>query len=202
MVDPRRCLGCRSCELACAINRDSVSKTLAGALKEEVRPTPRVVVQGNEQISLPIQCRHCEEALCLDTCPTGALYRNEDGRVLFDDNKCIGCWMCVAVCPFGAIKPGGAGKVAIKCDACFGMERPFCVDACPTKALAFVEVSEMRQMAKHRAGRVVASVFQEFAGEKEEGRGEKGEGREEKVEALPSLFSLLSSPSLRGGLQR
>ena len=160
MVDPRRCLACRSCELACAINRDSVSKALASAFAEEVRPTARVMVQGTEQIALPVQCRHCEEALCIDTCPTGALYRADDGRVLFDDNRCIGCWMCVAVCPFGAIKPSGAGKVAIKCDACWGMERPFCVDACPTKALAFVDPEKMRRIAKRRSGQVVENVFQ------------------------------------------
>ena len=160
VVDPRRCMACRSCELACGINRDSVAKTLAGAIKEEVRPTPRVVVQGNEQVSMPIQCRHCEEAPCLDTCPTGALYRHEDGRVLFNDNKCIGCWMCVASCSFGAIKPSAAGKVAIKCDACFGMERPFCVEACPTGALAFAETADMRQIARRKAGDIVESLFQ------------------------------------------
>ena len=161
VVDPSRCMGCRTCELACGINRDSVSKTLAGAIREEVRPTPRVSVQGNESISLPVQCRHCEEALCLDTCPSGALYRADDGRVLFDDNKCIGCWMCVAVCPFGAIKPSSAGKVAIKCDACFGMERPFCVEACPTGALAYSDTAGMRLGAKKRAGSVVEMLFQE-----------------------------------------
>lgn len=161
VVDPRRCMGCRTCELACGINRDSVSKTLAGAIKEETRPTPRVTVQGTEWISLPVQCRHCEEALCLDTCPSGALYRAEDGRVLFNDNKCIGCWMCVAVCPFGAIKPSGAGKVAIKCDACFGMERPFCVDSCPTHALAYVDDAGLRVAGRRNAGTVVETLLQE-----------------------------------------
>ncbi len=166
MVDPSRCMGCRSCEVACGINRDSVSKTVAGAFKEAMRPTPRVVVQGNESLALPVQCRHCEEALCLDTCPTGALYRSpEDGRVLFDDNKCIGCWMCVGVCPFGAIKPNSAGKVAIKCDACFGMERPFCVEACPTNALAYVDIESMRQTSKRRAGNVVETLFAEAGNE-------------------------------------
>ncbi len=159
MVDPSRCMACRSCEIACGINRDSVSKAVAGAFREELRPTPRVVVQGNETLAIPMQCRHCEDALCLDTCPSGALYRAEDGRVLFDDNRCVGCWMCVAVCPFGAIKPNSAGKVAIKCDACFGMERPFCVDSCPTKALAYVDTEGMRQKAKRRAGNVVETLY-------------------------------------------
>ncbi|MGI5836962.1 MAG: 4Fe-4S dicluster domain-containing protein, partial [Chloroflexota bacterium] len=89
MVDPGRCMACRSCEIACGINRDSVSKTVAGAFKEEVIPTPRVSVQGTDSVALPVQCRHCEEAPCLDTCPSGALYRSQDdNRVLFDDNRC------------------------------------------------------------------------------------------------------------------
>jgi anaerobic carbon-monoxide dehydrogenase iron sulfur subunit len=160
MVDPSRCMACRTCELACGINRDSISKTVAGAFKEEVRPTPRVTVQGNATVALPLQCRHCEEALCLDSCPSGALYRStEDNRVLFDDNKCIGCWMCVGVCPFGAVKPSSAGKVAIKCDACFGMERPFCVDSCPTKALAYLDPSQMRKEAEKRSGAIVEGLY-------------------------------------------
>jgi len=155
-------MACRTCEVACGINRDSVSKTVAGAFKEEIRPTSRVTVQGNAAVALPLQCRHCAEALCLDTCPTGALYRSaEDNRVLFDDNKCIGCWMCVGVCPFGAVKPSSAGKVAIKCDACHGMERPFCVEACPTGALAYSDTAGMRLAAKKRAGSVVEMLFQE-----------------------------------------
>ncbi len=165
MVDPSRCMACRSCEIACGINRDSVAKTVVGAFKEEVKPTPRVSVQGNETLSLPVQCRHCEEALCVDTCPSGALYRSEeDNRVLFDDNRCIGCWMCVGVCPFGAIKPGSEGKVSIKCDACYGMERPFCVEACPTKALAYVDDAGMRRLSKRRAGRVVETLYRSGTG--------------------------------------
>ena len=160
MVDPRRCMACRSCEIACGINRDSTSKTVAGAFKEEIVPTPRVVVQGNEAISLPVQCRHCQEAPCLDTCPSGALYRSAEGdKVLLDDFKCIGCRMCTAVCPFGAIKPNSTGKVAIKCDACWGMERPFCVEACPTKALAYVDAAGLRQLSRRKAGNVVETIF-------------------------------------------
>jgi len=162
MVDPSRCMACRTCEVACGINRDSVSKSVAGAFKEEIRPTSRVTVQGNAAVALPLQCRHCAEALCLDTCPTGALYRSaEDNRVLFDDNKCIGCWMCVGVCPFGAVKPSSAGKVAIKCDACHGMERPFCVDSCPTKALAYLDLAQMRKKAEKRSRDIVETLFGE-----------------------------------------
>lgn len=161
MVDPSRCMACRSCEIACGINRDSIAKTVSGAFHEEPRPIPRVSVQGNESMALPVQCRHCEEAPCLDTCPSGALYRStEDGRVLFDDNKCIGCWMCVGVCPFGAAKPAGSGKVAIKCDACYGMERPFCVEACPSKALAYVDAAGMRQLSQRRSGKIIETLYQ------------------------------------------
>lgn len=158
-VDPRRCMACRTCEIACGINRDSISKTVAGAFKEEVRPTPRVVVQGNQTLAMPVQCRHCAEAPCLDTCPSGALYRGEDNKVLFDDTRCIGCRMCAAVCPFGAIKPSSLGKVAIKCDACHGMERPFCVEACPTGALAYLDPAGLREAQRRKVGDIVEALI-------------------------------------------
>lgn len=161
MVDPHRCMACRSCELACAVNRDSVSRTLAGALREEVRPTARVAVQRLQRLSLPVQCRHCQKALCMDSCPSGALYRSAEGdRVILADNLCIGCWMCVAVCPFGAVKPSSTGRVAIKCDGCHGMERPFCVDACPTGALAYLDARGMRLAARRKAGDLVALLLE------------------------------------------
>ena len=72
--------------------------------------------------------------------------------------------MCVGVCPFGAVKPNSSGTVSIKCDACNGMERPFCVEACPTKALAYVDVSGMRRLAMKRAGQIVETLYQQGLG--------------------------------------
>ncbi len=159
LVDVSKCLACRSCEMACAINRDSVARTLIGAAREDPVPQPRVTVQGTETFSMPVQCRHCEEAPCLWACPSGALYRHEEtGAVAAKPELCIGCWMCVAVCPFGAVKPARAGRVSFKCDRCTGMEHPFCVDACPTGALAYKEPGELRFVAEVRSRSVVDAV--------------------------------------------
>lgn len=155
LVNPSKCLACRSCELACAVNRDSISKTLVGAAAEEIRPQARVRVQGTAALCLPVQCRHCAEAPCLAACPSGALYRSEEGTVLLATEKCVGCWMCVAVCPFGAVQPARAARKSFKCDRCTGMAYPYCVNACPTGALAYAEPDRLKIAAAARGDDVV-----------------------------------------------
>jgi len=144
VVNPSKCVACRFCEIACAVNRDASVKNVADAASEEIRPQSRVKVdvQLTGEAFLPVQCRHCEGAPCLEACPAGALYRNEDGVVLLDEAKCVGCWMCVAVCPYGAVKPARAKQVAFKCDRCTGCPYPYCVNACPTGALMYGETEE------------------------------------------------------------
>lgn len=141
IVNSAKCVACGFCEIACAVNRSSLSKTLVGAAQEEVRPQSRVrlTFQKEAEINLPVQCRHCEGAPCVDTCPAKALYRDESNAVFLDETKCIGCWMCVAVCPFGAISPSRVQNVAFKCDRCVGCPYPYCVNACPTGALLYEE---------------------------------------------------------------
>lgn len=137
-VDKDKCLGCKTCELGCAVERDSTSKTLAGAIKEDVKPMARVGVFGVTGASFPLQCRHCQEAVCIQACPSGAMKRGSvGGAVTVDAVKCRGCWMCIMSCPFGAVIPSNIGKVAVKCDACADMEAPACVSSCPTGALLY-----------------------------------------------------------------
>jgi len=148
-----RCLGCRSCEIACALEH-SKSKTLRGAVRESPRPQRRVTVETAGSHSLPIQCLHCEDAPCVAVCPTGALHREADlGPVLIESDYCIGCRMCMIVCPFGVIGLSRDGKAAVKCDQC--IERtaagkdPACVSACPTRALQYVDLDDhLRQRRK------------------------------------------------------
>ncbi len=159
LVDVEKCLGCSSCEMACAINRDSVEGTLFGAALSEPKPQPRVKVHGDETFCLPVQCRHCEDAPCLSACPSGALYRDqENGTVALDVTQCVGCWMCVSICPFGAVKSATSARVAFKCDRCVGMERPSCVEACPTGALEFNETKQVSVIADTHSKVVVEQV--------------------------------------------
>lgn len=142
MVDPGRCLGCKTCELRCAVEKGSISRTLRGAIKEEVVPLPGVFVQSVHGQALPVRCAHCAEAPCLLACPVEAMrVGGEDGAVYCDQARCIGCLMCVMVCPIGAVYPADGRRFPLKCDQCWTMERPACVAACPTGALALEEIT-------------------------------------------------------------
>lgn len=140
-VNEEFCIGCRLCEIHCQVQH-SQSKKIIKAFKEEApRAMARVLVEEQGPLSFAMQCRHCEEAACLEACMTGAMHRDEQtGAVLCDEDKCIGCWMCVMVCPFGAIQRNTAGRqAASKCDLCYGNDMPVCVAHCPNEALIFVE---------------------------------------------------------------
>jgi len=133
------CIGCRLCEIHCLVQH-SRSKKIIRCFKEEMpEAISRVLVEEEGAVSFAVQCRHCEDAPCVDACMTGAMHVNEaDGAVLHDPDKCVGCWMCIMVCPFGAIKQDqGDKKIASKCDLCGGEDVPACVRNCPNEALVY-----------------------------------------------------------------
>lgn len=134
------CIGCRLCEIHCLVQH-SRSKKIIKAFKEEPRAVPRILVEEKGAVSFALQCRHCEEAPCVEACLTGAMSKDENtGAVLCNEEKCVGCWTCIMVCPFGAIRRGHQGKVASKCDLCPDAEVPACVANCPNEALTYVEI--------------------------------------------------------------
>ena len=142
-----RCTGCKTCELYCAIERGSNGKTLLKAVQESPSPQPRVHVEGNNEVSLPLQCRHCLNAPCLNACLTGALIRDpETDLVIIREDRCIACWTCTMYCPYGVILPWPERKVALKCDRCAYMENPVCVEVCPAHALELVELNAFEEM--------------------------------------------------------
>lgn len=152
LVRYERCLGCRSCELACAVAH-SQSGTLAGALQEAKRPQKRVFVEQAGRFQVPVACRHCRNPRCVEVCATGALRRTPEGLVLNTGSSqtCIGCWTCIAVCPYGAIRADYDAGVIVKCDrTCLDEEGlPACVQACPTKALVFATTEEYARTKRH-----------------------------------------------------
>jgi carbon-monoxide dehydrogenase iron sulfur subunit len=156
-VELERCMACRGCEIACALEH-SESKDLFAAVREEPRPVSRVSLECVDGTAIPLQCRHCEDAPCVTVCPTQALHRIGEGQpVLIDDERCIGCKMCIMVCPFGVITLREGGKVALKCDLCLHRieadEMPACVAACPTGALQFPTIEEITRLKREAAAR-------------------------------------------------
>jgi carbon-monoxide dehydrogenase iron sulfur subunit len=157
IVELKRCLACKSCEIACALVH-SKSKVLEEAVAESPRPQRMVTVEAAGEFAVPIQCRHCEAAPCVEICPTGAIQRfDEQAPVVVDADLCIGCKLCMLICPFGVLKIGREGRAIIKCDMCLERmeqgQEPACVEACPTKALRLVSLEEIIKSKRKEASK-------------------------------------------------
>jgi len=144
-----KCLSCRSCEIACAVAH-SQSKSLTAAVGELPLPKHRIHVESIDAEGSPhrirsiaVQCRHCEDPLCVQACISGGISKDpETGQVVNDPGKCVQCWSCIMVCPFGVIVRYEDCHQAVKCDHCADREIPACVEACPTHALIYSEQEE------------------------------------------------------------
>ncbi len=147
------CLGCKTCELACAIEH-SKSKELFGSILEKETPRKRIKVGKSDALPFPVKCQHCDDAPCVAACISGAMHKDQEGRTAHDAEKCVGCWMCVMVCPFGAPVRDGDRKVVFKCDLCPERDVPACVAACPTRALFFGTISDFEsKLSKEKVSR-------------------------------------------------
>ena len=167
-VEIDRCLGCHSCELACALAHSSAA-SLYEALQQRPLPQPRVAVLAAGEGALPLQCRHCEDAPCVVICPTKAMQKPDpEGPVTIDHELCIGCKSCILVCPFGVIAMSADGKTIIKCDMCIERlergEEPACVSACPTRSLALMDVEAVAARARERTVAAALAAREEPVG--------------------------------------
>lgn len=145
--DMTSCTGCRTCQIACKDKNDLPIGTLyrhEETYETGVYPAPGV-------FHLSVSCNHCAEAACVEGCPTGAMYKAEDGTVLHDKDLCIGCGNCANVCPYQVPKllDTAAGIKAGKCDSCASIRanggQPQCVAACPMRALEFGDLDELKK---------------------------------------------------------
>jgi len=161
-VIPSRCVGCKSCEIACAVEH-SASKDLLTAILESPKPKSRVKVTPADNFYVPMRCMHCEDAPCVAVCPTGAMQKTSEGYVICDPLTCIGCRACVIACPFGHPIYDPLVKSTIKCDHCLDRVRegvpPACVEACPTGALRYGKTEEvLAEMAKKKAEEFITGL--------------------------------------------
>ncbi len=104
---------------------------------------------------------HCGEPACAKVCPAGAITkRGEDGIVVVDKEKCIGCHYCFFACPFGV--PQYTDEGMDKCDCCIGNgvepgDMPHCVATCPTQALQFGTMDELAEKVGDKKARQMAA---------------------------------------------
>jgi len=146
--DPKKCTGCKLCELACSLRK--VGECNPGQSRIHI------IDWNNEGIYLPVSCQQCEDGPCMEACPKEAIYKDDEiDRVMVDYDRCISCKMCISACPFGAIGFDEDRRKIIRCDLCDG--DPQCVRFCEPKALSFVDTSmlyypNVRESARKFAG--------------------------------------------------
>ncbi len=165
VFDPSKCLGCRSCEFACALEH-SMSKNVYSIVFEYPKPKPRIRVFQVEKLNVPLTCRHCDDAPCVQVCPTGAMFRTDEGIVLNRPEKCIRCRLCTLVCPIAHPYVDRETRTLIKCDLCIERLRlgrkPACVEACPTGALMFITERELAETRVSTIAGVLSKVLEEL----------------------------------------
>src|SRR6185295_15982135 len=188
-TDPTVCIGCKACEVACkewnevpddgfTWSGNSYDNTghLGASTWRHVLFLEQDRQKGNQLVGshslgngdgedpfrwvfLSDVCKHCEEAGCLEACPTGSIVRTETGTVYVQDDVCNGCGYCVVTCPFGVIDrrdakgvPGEGG--AFKCTFCYDRQVsglvPACAKACPTESIRFGPLDDLAREAEHR----------------------------------------------------
>ena len=142
LIDLSLCVGCNACAVACK----QENGIPVGAFNTWVESWDVVGEAGRvARANMPKQCNHCENAPCVKVCPTGASHRNEDGVVVVDQDRCIGCKYCMAACPYQVRWQLESGEVE-KCTFCEhrtsqGM-LPACVSTCITHARTFGDLND------------------------------------------------------------
>lgn len=137
-VDEKWCLGCHLCEYNCAF-ANSGMKDMVKALKD--KPVfARIRVEEKDNITYAVSCRHCKDPICVKSCISGALSKDESGAVVIDHDRCVGCLTCILVCPYGAVSVGEGGVVQ-KCELCLKNPcgEPACVKGCRNRAIIYEE---------------------------------------------------------------
>jgi dimethyl sulfoxide reductase iron-sulfur subunit len=165
-VDQERCIGCWSCAVICKSENDiPLGLWWNRILTEgEALDQPEEVRGGALEMHwLPLACQHCENAPCVKVCPVQATYHRDDGLVMQDYDRCIGCRYCMIACPYGvrnfnwgaAVRPtphetGMVGARPLgtveKCTMCVQRiaddQVPSCVWSCPTGARVFGDLND------------------------------------------------------------
>lgn len=155
--DASACNGCKACVIACksknalptGINFRQVVQYGGGSWIPHPDDKTLMMPSNLFAYSISSACMHCQDPKCVEICPTTAFYkRSEDGVVVIDAEKCVGCRYCEWACPYGAPQfDEDAGKMT-KCDFCVDLlekgEQPYCTSACVMRALEYGDLDELR----------------------------------------------------------
>lgn len=180
-IDVQRCTGCNQCVLVCKMENNVPDGVLwSRVVTPSGRPDMPTGTFPNIKMSWStLSCQHCDEASCLEVCPTGATYRDEEyGTVLVDAEKCIGCESCIAACPYDGVRtlvdgepswfldfsigdweaPAHVANTVEKCTMCHHRlvrgERPACIDVCAQVARYFGDLDDPEsEISKALGGR-------------------------------------------------
>ena len=186
-IDLNVCNGCYCCQIACkdehvgndwspyAKPQPDTGQFWLGITEKEHGHVPHVKVTYT-----PLLCHHCDDAPCISECRVDAIYKRDDGLVIIDPEKCIGCKLCADTCPHGSIYFNDGLNIAQKCTGCAHLldgdpeewTVPRCVDQCPTEAIRFGEEEE----------------FADFIAEAETLNSEAGTRSRVYYKALPKKF--------------
>ena len=180
VINRHRCIGCQACSLGCKGQNNVPMGILWNRVIVEGADVTDGTVGTYPQVSrndLPIMCQHCENPACLKVCPTGATYKDENGRVEINYENCIGCRMCMAACPYNARSfnwedpvrdpdfsygdkdvPVRVKGMVEKCTFCKERtdrgQEPMCVVVCPFEARTFGDLddpdSEVSQLIREK----------------------------------------------------
>lgn len=188
-IDLSRCIGCNTCAVACKVSNNLPRDVWWNVVHTEGRDfadTSKGTYGGEMQLSwLPVNCMHCENAVCEEVCPTGATVKRDDGIVTVDEETCIGCKSCMEACPYDvrrlienepeyylelpigdpAAKSHKGGTVE-KCDFCAGRidrgEKPACMELCPGRARYWGDLDDPEsEVSQFLSGRNATVLLEE-----------------------------------------
>ena len=162
LYDATLCIGCQSCEFACAEAHGLPEPTEMPDPENirEMDETRRTVVNmfntSEGEVFLKEQCMHCNEPACVAACLTQAMYKTKEGPVIWRGDKCMGCRYCMVSCPFDVPKFEyfSSNPKILKCDMCYDKlekgQKPTCVENCPAEAIIFGTRRELIKEARRR----------------------------------------------------
>lgn len=158
VIDQNRCIGCHACTVACKEEHNvalGVNRTWVKYVEKGRYPDTR-------RHFAVLRCNHCDDAPCIEICPTVALFRRADGIVDFDNERCIGCKSCMQACPYDALYIDPQRNTAAKCN--FDASRidmgykPACEVVCPTQAILSGDLDDPNSLISKRVALEKVSV--------------------------------------------